>query len=193
MLHFFSKGLYTKRQEIRANLIYINLAPEFVSGRSNLDQFMDYMLENEIPCYKKFIGCKFFQKALLTALENDHDEVFLYIFAHLLDLNEKNEEQLKEVYKFVKFVKKPTARDLYKDIIDSYDIEINHGILDDWEKFLLERSLYEKDDLLLRNLVVLRNSDSLYDSENSFSEDSPLLPDTALGSNRSGLIIWSDT
>ena len=154
---------------------------------------MDYMLKTEIPCYKKFVGCKLLQKALLTALRNDHDEVFLYIFAHLLDLNEKNEERIKEVYKFVKFVKKPTARDLYKDIIDSYEIEINHGILDNWERFLLERSLYEKNDLLLRNLVALRNSDSLYDSENSNSEDSPLLPDTALGSNRSGLIFWSDT
>ena len=177
-----------------ANLIlYINLAPEFPSGRSNLDQFMDYMLENEISCYKKFIGCKLLQKALLTALRNDHDEVFLYIFAHLLDLNEKNEERIKEVYKFVKFLKKPTARDLYKDIIDEYEIEINHGILDDWEKFLLERSLYEKDDLLLRNLVVLRNSDSIYDSEVLHSEESPLLPITALGSNRSELIFWSDT
>ena len=158
---------------------------------------MDYMLKTEIPCYKKFIGCKFLQKALITAAENDHIEVFLYIFAHFLDLNEKNEEQIKEVYKFVdrgnNYVKKPTARDLYKDIIDEYEIEINHGILDDWEKFLLERSLYEKDDLLLRNLVVLRNSDSIYDSEVLHSEESPLLPITALGSNRSELIFWSDT
>ena len=128
-------------------------------------------------CYKKFIGCKFFDKALTMALKNvKNASIYVYIFAHLLDLNEKSDEQTKEVHKFVhnnKMIewKNKKARDLYKEIFDpinfkdattslSYDTDINHGTLADWEKFLLERSFYEQDDRLLRNLVVLRDSET---------------------------------
>jgi len=130
--------------------------PVFLSGSSNFKvEDLFEIIEN--PFYNKFIGSNFLTKPVSISARNEHDQVFMYIFAHLLDLNENNEEQLKEVHRFGGFSSindKTTAKKLYENNI--YDIEINQGILDEWEKFLLERSLYEKDEQLLRNLVVLR-------------------------------------
>ena len=130
--------------------------PEFLSGRSNLFSNSD----ERNPFYHEFTGYSFLKYPILMAKKNGNEEIITYIFAHLLDLNEKNEEQTKEVHRFIwkDIHDKTKAKDLYEIILYQYDIEINHGLLDNWEKFLLERSLYEKDDQLLRNLVVLRSS-----------------------------------
>ena len=178
----------------------IDPPPTFFLGGSNLFSNSD----ERNPFYHEFIGgsdTDFLKNPTLMAKKHGHKEVFTYLFAHLLDLNEKNEEGTKEVHRFVHNGKstlgtineKTTAKDLYEIILYQYDIEINHGLLDNWEKFLLERSLYEKDDQLLRNLVAIRSSAHAMSEEIENKESPQIKPMPEITNSYKNPLVNSET
>ena len=131
--------------------------------------------EFSVKTMKRIIGTKFLKKALFLAGKNGHKPAWLFLYAHLLDLNDKKARQIIHKYvierkpKFHEDIQKTlqhitedtTAQELYKLFIYNFELYngINQGVLDHWEKFLLERSMSEKDTGLLKNLLRFRNTD----------------------------------
>ena len=122
--------------------------------------------EFSVKTMKRIIGTKFLKKALFLAGKNGHKPAWLFLYAHLLDLNGKKARLIIHKYvsegkpKFQEDIQKTlqhinedtTAQELYKLFLYNFGTD-QGGVLDHWKKFLLERSLSEKDTGLLKNLL----------------------------------------
>ena len=140
--------------------------------------------EFSVKTMKRIIGTKYLKKALFLAGQNGHKPAWLFLYAHLLDLNDKKAQQIihkyvtenkpkfhEDIQKTLQHINKDTtAQEIYKLFMYNFDLYngINQGVLDHWEKFLLERSLSEKDTSLLRNLLRFRNTNHKNDDFTKF-------------------------